>query len=408
MAFEFKLPDIGEGLAEAEIVRWLVAVGDQVGQDEPLVEVETDKAVVDIPSPVAGTVLHHGAGEGETCDVGSVLAVIGEAGEAWPGGIAIPPVPAPAVAQPPLVGTLDEEATELVAAPQPASVGHRPQALPLVRRLAREHAVDLSLIEGSGPGGRIEREDVLAVVDGIASPPRQTSVTPPDNVEGDQRVRMTKLRRTIADRMLESWTTIPHVTTFDEVDATRLLDTRKALAGRHGVSLQLDALVIAAVAPVLGEFTEFNAVIDGDEIVYRASLNVGVAVDAPEGLMVPIIKGVEHRSVLEIASEITRLSDGAINRTLAPDDLRGGTFTVSNIGAAGGGYGTPIIPPGTSAILSVGRARTTPVVRDGAIVARPMMPIALSYDHRLIDGGLGRRFTARLIENLEEPALFLA
>lgn len=434
MAFEFLLPDIGEGLTEAEVVRWLVAVGDHVGQDEPLVEVETDKAVVDIPAPVAGVVLHHGAAEGDRCEVGSILAVIGESGEAWgeaapereaTGGDAAPgdesgesdshgaAVPAN------IVGTLDDDPVELRAVETTERRPDRPQALPLVRRLAREHGIDLAGVEGSGPGGRVEREDILALVGAASSvedagavstvaEPVSAESEPPPVPAGDRRERMTKLRRTIAARMLESWTTIPHVTTFDEIDATRLLDARRALAKRHDTVVPLDALVVAAVTPVLRSFPEFNAIIDGEDVVFRATTNIGVAVDAPDGLMVPVIKDADRKPVIALAEEIGVLAEGALSRTLEPDQLRGSTFTVSNIGAAGGGLGTPIIPPGTSAILSVGRAIQKPVVVEGTITARPMMPLALSYDHRLIDGGLGRRFMAQLIENLEEPALFLA
>ena len=320
MAYEFLLPDIGEGLAEAEIVKWLVAVGDTVGQDEPLVEVETDKAVVDIPSPVAGTVLRHGAAEGEVCEVGAILAVIGQPDEATQPPPTQPPVEdaevveskpsaPPTESRPPLVGTLDEDATELPAASTSASGGDRPQALPLVRRLAREHGVDLASVTGSGPDGRIERDDVLAAAAG-------TAVAAPA-AASDARVRMSKLRRTIADRMVESWSTIPHVTTFDEVDASRLLEARKALSARHGSELPLDALLVAAVIPVLGAFPEFNAVIDGDEVVYRAALNIGVAVDAPDGLMVPVVHDAGSKSVLELSAEVARLATGAVARTRA-------------------------------------------------------------------------------------------
>ncbi len=466
MAREFVLPDIGEGLTEAEIVQWLVPVGGTVAGDGPLVEVETDKAVVEIPSPVQGVVLHHGAAEGEVLAVGAILAVIGEAGETWPADDE--PVADPAhgdapAADAPLVGTLDEVAEDLTARQSvPAASGSGPVlALPLVRKLARERGVDLATVRGTGPGGRITRADVLAasestsIADAVpkadvqpeisdveeAPVADETSVEPEaaaservgaseEVVEGagavdedapaaagdsapatdarEERLRMSKLRRTIAARMSESWTQIPHVTTFDEVDATRLLDVRAALGRRHDTSVRLAALVVKAVLPALAAFGEFNATIDGDELVVKLHYDIAVAVDTPDGLMTPVVHGADRLDLLAVSAEIDRLSAGSVDRSLPAEDLTGGTFTVSNIGAVGGGYGTPLVPPGTTAILSVGRADPKPVVRDGSVVVRPMLPLSLSYDHRVIDGGLGRRFMAMVLENLEEPSLFLA
>lgn len=403
MATEFRLPDIGEGLTEGEIVRWLVKVGEPVSLDQPLVEVETAKAVVEIPSPVAGVLLHQGAAEGEVIEVGAILAVVGEPGEEWmpEGEVAAPPR-----AEAPLVGTLSDEAEDLGAAPATAATTiRRPQALPVVRQLARRLGVDLGSITGSGPGGRITRADVEAAANGQRRPAEpEPAVTP----AGDERVRMSKLRRTIAEHMARSWEEIPHVTTFDRVDATRLLAARAALTARHGVSIPIEALVIKAVVPVLRSFREFNASLEGEDLVLRGSIDIGVAVDTPDGLLVPVVEGADRLSLLEVAARVDDLAARAQTRTLSPAELTGGTFTVSNIGAVGGGYGTPIIPYGTVAILSVGRAEDQPVARAGQVVIAPMLPLSLSYDHRVVDGGLGRRFTAMLIENLEEPALFLA
>lgn len=439
MAHEFRLPDIGEGLTEAEIVRWVVPVGGYVGMDETVVEVETDKAVVEIPSPYAGVVLHHGAAEGEVIQVGDVLVVIGEEGETWPPGGEAPGEEAPAAEPPteepqvseeaaesadseepaPIVGTLPSEAEVLPsrteAAEKPAA---KVQALPVVRKLARELGVDLSTITGTGPEGRITREDVLAAADGAQPQPEPTPVPPvPEPAQRtipagarppSERRPLSKLRRTIAANMTESWTTIPHVTTFDEVDATRLIDLRKALARRHDRKIPMEALVVKAVTPVLAAFPEFNATLDGDELVVHNRYDVGIAVDTPDGLLVAVIRNADRRSVLGLADEVTRLGSAAKERKLGVDELSGQTFTVSNIGAVGGGFGTPIVPPGTTAILSVGRAVEKPVARDGRVEIAPLLPLSLSYDHRIIDGALGRRFMAMLIENLEEPGLFLA
>jgi pyruvate dehydrogenase E2 component (dihydrolipoamide acetyltransferase) len=208
--------------------------------------------------------------------------------------------------------------------------------------------------------------------------------------------------------MARSWAEIPHVTTFDDIDATRLLEIRSALGARHDVKLPLEALVVKAVIPALETFPDFNATLDGDDLIVHGAHHIGIAVDTPDGLLVAVIRDAGSRGVLELASEVRRLGEGAKARTLTPDELSGQTFTVSNIGAIGGGHGTPIVPFGTTAILSVGRAQEKAIVIDGELAIAPVMPLSLSYDHRVIDGGLGRRFIALVRENLEEPALFLA
>ena len=393
MAYVFALPDIGEGLTEADIVRWHVPVGDAIERDQLLVEVETAKALVEIPSPSAGTVLYHGAGEGETLTVGAVLAVIGEAGESWRGPEQAigegrsSTVPAPTEASPP------DPHREASAS------GRRKQALPVVRRLARDHGVDLATISGTGPGGRITRDDVMAAADPSAAP---------GEAESADRIRLSMLRRTISEHMSASWREIPHVTIFDDADATRLLSARRALATRHQRNIPMEALVVKALVPVLCRFRDFNATLDGDELILHRELNVGIAVDTDDGLLVPVIRQAGKLDLLGLAEAVTDLGTRGKARTLAGVELTGATFTVSNYGALGGGRGTPIIPFGTTAMLAIGRARDTPVARDGAVEIAPMMPLSLAFDHRVIDGGLSRRFVGMLIENLEEPALFLA
>ncbi len=395
--FEFKLPDIGEGLTEADIVRWLIPVGGEVAVDQILVEVETAKAVVEMPSPVAGVVLHHGAAEGETLEVGAILAVIGAPGETWGGD---EPVQEPSDA--PLVGTLSSDAEEL--APRASSTqttASRVQALPLVRKLAKAHDVDLATVVGTGPMGRITREDVLAAANGGHRRPHEEA---PDT----ERVKMSMLRRTIAEHMEASWREIPHVTTFDQANAGRLLAARKALARRHERAVPLEALIIKAVIPALRAFREFNATLDGQELILHGSHDIGVAVDTDDGLLVPVVRAAASRGLMDIARAVEDVGERGKARRLEPHEMQGATFTVSNIGAVGGTYGTPIIPLGTTAILSVGRAADAAVVEGGAVTVAPVMPLSLSFDHRVIDGGMGRRFMAMVIENLEEPALFLA
>lgn len=455
MAREFRLPDIGEGLTEAEIVRWLVAVGEEVQEDQPIVEVETDKAVVEIPSPYAGVVLSHGGVEGQVIEVGEVLVTIGEPGEMdgssreetataertdfFVAEKAESPAQPPSEPEP-IVGSLSEEAESLSApAEQSASAPAAIKALPVVRKLARDNDVDLETVEGSGPGGRITRADVEAVIEARSAQAEPESVqthavfeeavgaghgvsdeemiqpepvapaTATEVPAREDEVRpMTRLRKTIAANMAKSWAEIPHVTTFEDVDATRLLEVRRALGERHGYKIPIEALVIKAVLPAIDEFPEFNSSIEGDDLVLHGARDIGIAVDTPEGLMVAVIRDADEKSVLELAGEVRRLGDGARERTLRPDELTGQTFTVSNIGAVGGGHGTPIVPYGTVAILSVGAARLRPIVYEEDLAIAPVMPLSISYDHRVIDGAVGRRFMALVLENLEEPALFLA
>lgn len=452
MPREFRLPDIGEGLTEAEIVRWLVAEGDRVEADQPIVEVETDKAVVEIPSPYAGIVLSHGGSEGDVIEVGEVLVTIGEPGEASssPSEEAAKPEPSDessevfAAGAKPIVGTLSEDAESLSAAasvdsPAPAAV----KALPIVRKLARDNGIDLASVRGTGPGGRVTRADVEAAIHSRERPEDEAGKAEPAPALHEPPVRthavgdvavgaghgisdeemeaeaaaprpegirkpMSRLRRTIAANMAKSWSEIPHVTTFDDVDATRLLEVRRALGDRHGYKIPIEALVIKAVLPAIDEFPEFNAELDGDDLVLHARRDIGIAVDTPGGLMVAVIHDAANKSVLDLAAEVRRLGEGARERSLSPGELTGQTFTVSNIGAVGGGHGTPIVPYGTVAILSVGMARLQPIVYDGDLAIAPVMPLSISYDHRVIDGAVGRRFMSLVMENLEEPALFLA
>jgi pyruvate dehydrogenase E2 component (dihydrolipoamide acetyltransferase) len=390
VATEFHLPDVGEGLAEAVIVGWYVEVGGVVGMDAPLVEVETDKAVVDIPSPVAGVLLHRGAEAGDTLEVDALLAVVGDAGEAWtPGAVGTPGSAGTRDAASsdtavgreerpealPIVGTLDE------AADTPG----RLQALPMVRRLADELGVALATVAPSGPGGRITEADVRAAAD-TGHPVRRTPMSP--------------MRRAIAERMQRSWQEIPHVTTYGEADASALLAKRLELG-----KPPLEALLIALLAPLLKEYPAFNASVDGTTIVERLHYDVGFAIDTAEGLMVGVVHDADARSISDLAAEVERIAAAARERSARPEELRGQTFTVSNIGAAGGRYGTPLVPYGTSAILSVGRAEPRPVARDDEIVIATEFPLSLAYDHRIIDGATGRRFLSAVIAAIEAAAL---
>ena len=386
MATEFRLPDIGEGLIEAEIIEWSVPVGGTIGLDEVLVEVETDKASVELPSPIAGTVLHHGAEPGAVLAVGEILAVIGDEGEVW----------SPSVA--PIVGTLSEEIEQLPAREKvPDEISRdRSEALPKVRRLAAQMGIELDTVSGTGPRGRITEDDLVK----LARPP-ETSQVPASPLVGGRRVPLGVRRRTIASRMTASWTTIPHVTAFDDANAAALLERRAKLTAQLHRPVPIDALLLGAVAAGLVEVPEMNATFDGDDIVFHDELNVGVAMDAPEGLTVPVVPDVASLSLTETIDLLDALAYGAAHRSLTSDQLSGATFTMSNIGAVGGGYGTPIVPLGTAGILSFGRAKDRPVAMHGALGIAPVMPLSLSYDHRQIDGALGRKFLQVVIDHLE-------
>lgn len=372
MATEFHLPDIGEGLAEATIVHWFVAVGDRVDVDAPLVEIETDKAVVEVPSPIAGFVLHHGAEVDEVLEVEKLLAVIGDEGEVWVGETE-PTSSSDSADAAPIVGTLDTSEAPAVASGV--------QALPMVRKLASDLGVDLNSVDGTGPGGRVTEADVEKA---------SSSTT-----GAHTRVPLSATRKAIVANLSRSWREIPHVTTYGEVDAFGLIAERTRLG-----KPPLEALLIERLVPVLKEFRSFNASFAGDAVIEHDRWDIGFAVDTPDGLMVAVVRDADTKSVDALGGEIRTLAAGAKDRSLSRDQLTGQTFTISNIGAVGGRYGTPLVPYGTAAILSVGRADPRPVVRQDAITIASEFPLSLSYDHRIIDGGTGRAFMAALIDAL--------
>ncbi|MEA2002252.1 MAG: dihydrolipoamide acetyltransferase family protein [Actinomycetota bacterium] len=387
MAYELNVPDIGEGLTEAEIVRWLIAPGAPVAANEPLVEVETDKAVVEIPSPQAGVLLHQGGAEGAVVKVGSLLAVIGAEGEDW--------------------AVSEAEVLPQLAAPTEVSTAIRSdtaiKAMPIVRKLARELGVDLAAIEGTGPGGKITRDDVQRVAGEeapaaplVSSAAAGPASTRPGEYGGET---LSALRRTISRNLTQSWTEIPHVTVWRPADATRILQARAETGA------PLEALLVKAVLPVLAEYPDCNATFDGTTLRRSESAHVGVAVDTAAGLMVPVVRNAETMNLRGLGTEIERLSEGARARTLGLGELTGGTFTVSNVGAVGGGYGTPIIPYGTTAIVSIGRAEEDVVVRNNAIAIAPVFPVSLSFDHRVIDGAVASRFLRLYVDQIESYGL---
>ncbi|MCS7198116.1 MAG: 2-oxo acid dehydrogenase subunit E2 [Candidatus Bipolaricaulota bacterium] len=428
MPFEFRLPDIGEGIHEGEIVKWLVKEGDFVREDQPMVEVMTDKATVEIPAPRAGKILKLHAQEGEVVKVGSVLVTIEEIGEAKPEPkreAAVTPSPPPKP-EPEPIAVASASAATVTAPPAEATSAQRVLATPATRKLARELGVDIAQIRGTGPGGRITDEDVRRFAAArMAPPPPPPAPTPapppqptapaftPSPVVSDrreERIPLRGIRKRIAEHMRQSKSTAAHFTYVDEVDMTELIQLReqiKPLAEQKGVKLTYLPFIVKASVAALKEMPILNASIDEatGEIVIKKYYNIGIATATEEGLIVPVIKDADRKSILEIAAEIERLAKAAREGKIALQDIQGGTFTITSLGALGGLFATPIINYPEVAILGIHEIKKRPVVRENQIVIRDIMYISLSFDHRLIDGDVGARFCKKIIGYLEDPKL---
>jgi pyruvate dehydrogenase E2 component (dihydrolipoamide acetyltransferase) len=415
MAYEFKLPDLGEGLTEGEIVKWLVKAGDPIQEGQVFVQVETDKAVIEIPSPRTGVVLRILAEEGATVEVGSTLIVIGEEGEQ--------PQAAELEAARPSVGVVGtlEEAPEEEEAPsvEPSAVpaGEKGEvlAMPAVRKLARELGVDLHGVAGSGSRGQVTEEDVRKAAQAPKpAAPSVRAVRKYDLYGYVERIPLRGMRKTIARAMVHSKETAAHVTAMDEADAGRLVmlrDKEKEMAAQQGVHLTYLPFVIKAVCAALQKHPHLNASLEDEnqEIVLKKYYNIGVAVDTPDGLMVPVVKNAPEKTIFQLARELTDLAEKARARTVDLADLKGGTFTITNYGAVGGIFGTPIIRHPEVAILGVGRFVERPVMaKDGkGISLRKVLPLSLSFDHRVVDGAEAARFLNTAIQYVEDPELAL-
>jgi pyruvate dehydrogenase E2 component (dihydrolipoamide acetyltransferase) len=438
MATEFKLPDLGENIASGDVVSVHVKEGDVVKPGQAILEVETDKAVIEVPCPPGGTVAKVLVKKGETVKVGQALVLLEAAGSAPAAKPAAPAAPtpapaakpaaAPAAPPPPAPAAAPPAPAPVAAAPAANGAAAKPAAVaatavvepagPAVRRLARELGVDLARVRGSGTGGRIVREDVIAAVrQASAAGPTVRSRSDSGATERDdwgpiRREQMSRMRKTIAANMVRSVQTIPHLTNFDDADVTELEHLRKASAPEYAKSnLKLTALafVIKAVSLSLRQHPAVNASIDPEkgEIVYKDYVNVGLAVDTPRGLVVPVLRDCDQMSIPQIAQAIADTAEKAKNAQYGIEDLRGGTFTISNLGAVGGAYSTPIINWPEVAILLLGRSRKMPVVHEDRVEPRLMMPLSLSYDHRLIDGAMAARFLNEVIGYLESPGRLL-
>ena len=394
MATQIMVPTLGESVTEATVVKWFKAVGEAVALDEPLLELETDKVTLEVNAAAAGVLTKIAAAEGADVEVGAVLGLI-DAG-------------APATA--PAPGPTSEPAAE-AARPAPAPGEAKPLP-PAVRKLVEEHGLDPAAISASGKDGRLTKGDVLAHLEARTGPPAEPAApAPPTSAvptgAREERVRMTRLRKRIAERLKEAQNTAALLTTFNEVDmsAAMALRTkyREAFEKKHGVRLGFMSLFVKASIAALKELPAVNASIDGEDIVYKNYYDIGVAVGTPQGLVVPVLRDADTKSHAEIEAMIREFGQKARDGRLSIEDLSGGTFTISNGGVYGSLLSTPILNPPQSAILGMHKIEDRPVVAGGAIEARPMMYLALSYDHRIIDGREAVTFLVRLKENIEAP-----
>jgi pyruvate dehydrogenase E2 component (dihydrolipoamide acetyltransferase) len=420
---EFKLPDIGEGVHEGEITKWLVKPGQSISADQPMVEVMTDKATVEIPSPVTGTVGDLMAKEGQTIEVGKVLLTINENGKGAAKETA-PPKPPPSKSPEPKEPPSAPKAAAPSQAPQSDVIPFNVLATPATRKLARDLNVDVKGLQGTGPSGRITKVDVQMAYEGHqAATPRSshpqsssTAVTstpvnrkmPVVQRGALERIPLKGIRKKIAEGMTHSLHTAAHFTYVEEVDFTEIVRLRSAAleeARKKELKLTFLPFIIKAVIPALKEFPYLNSSLDDErqEIILKGDYNIGIATDTANGLIVPVIKNADQKTIWELAEEITGLSEKARAGKLAIDDLKGGTFTLTNAGSIGGVFATPIINYPEVAILGVNAIRKRPMVVEDQIVIRDMMFLSLSVDHRVVDGADAARFMNRLVYFLSDP-----
>jgi 2-oxoglutarate dehydrogenase E2 component (dihydrolipoamide succinyltransferase) len=430
MATEVTVPTLGESITEATLGQWLKQPGDAVAQDEPIASLETDKVAVEVPSPVAGTMGEQRAGVGDTVAVGAVIATI-EAGGA---AAAAPPPAAPELPEStPVNPSGPGENMEPKEEQDEGDDGPHLTLSPAVRRIVLEHHLDPSKIKGTGKDGRLTKDDVLAAAEGekaqpapapapapaaaaapAPSPVPSPAPAPAQRQPGErreERVRMTRLRQTVARRLKEAQNTAAMLTTFNDVDMSAVIEARTRykdlFAKKHDIRLGFMAFFVKAAALAARDVPAVNASLDGEEIVYHDYLDVSVAVSAPQGLVVPVLRDAQDLGFAEIETRIADFGKRAKEGTLKLEEMQGGTFTISNGGVFGSLLSTPIINPPQSAVLGMHRIEERPVVKDGQIVARPMMYLALSYDHRLIDGREAVTFLVRMKEALEDPMRLL-
>jgi 2-oxoglutarate dehydrogenase E2 component (dihydrolipoamide succinyltransferase) len=406
MAIDVKIPTLGESIAEATVAEWLKKVGDAVKQDEPIASLETDKVAVELTAPASGILTAISANPGDTVLVGAIVAQIDDKASVA--------VSTPVSAKPPAPKPVPMPAPNppgLQAAPTPVTAPVAMPLAPAVRRIIEDYALDAASIKGTGKDGRLSKEDVLTAIEN-GSAKRLSSAVPisasaPASTRVEERIRMTRLRQTVARRLKEAQNTAAMLTTFNDVDMSAVMAAREkyreVFEKKHGVRLGFMGFFVKAACMALRDVPAVNGAIEGDEIIYRKYADIGVAVSAPNGLVVPIIRNADQLSVSEVEKTIAQYGKRAKDGQLKLEEMQGGTFTISNGGVFGSLLSTPIINPPQSAILGMHRIEDRPVVREGQIVIRPMMYLALSYDHRLIDGREAVTFLVRIKEAIEDP-----
>ncbi len=447
MTIEYKLPDLGEDIETGDVIGVFVSVGDTVVEDQALLEIETDKAAIEIPAPAAGTIKEVHIKEGDTIKVGQLLVTIDD-GKAKTKSSQVKeiaktqdevieevaekeveeemdanPEPEPQKVELNTTQDLteDSEENEIPDATEPLAK-NAVAASPTIRRMARELGIDINLVEGTGPGGRISEDDIRNYAPGKRSKPKSEPQAPEppviepqdlkDKVSSDKwgnidRTPMSKVRKLTAERLTKAWIA-PHVTQYDKADITELEKLRKEFGDsvtKAGGKLTMTSIILKVIASALKAFPEFNASVDMEngEILYKKYYNIGVAVDTDRGLLVPVIKDVNKKNITKLSVELSELSEKARNKKITVNELQGGTFTISNLGGIGGTYFSPVLNAPEVAILGISRSAIEPVYIDGGFLPRLMLPLSLSYDHRLIDGADAIRFLRWIIEALEEP-----
>ncbi|MEM8833012.1 MAG: 2-oxoglutarate dehydrogenase complex dihydrolipoyllysine-residue succinyltransferase [Pseudomonadota bacterium] len=405
---QIKVPTLGESVSEATVAQWLKKEGDSVAKDEPIVELETDKVTLEVNAPEAGTISSIVVQEGENVEVGALLGEIGEGGAANDST----PTPAPDKEEP------KAEAPAPAPTPEPASSDDH-KLSPAVLKMVNDNNLDASQISGTGKDGRITKEDVQNYMDGASPKPSPTPTPKPsapvpsvDNTQREERVRMSRLRQSIAKRLKGAQETAAILTTFNEADMTAIMELRKeyqdSFVKKHGVKLGFMSFFVKAAVQALKEFPPVNAEIDGDEIVYKNYYDIGIAVSTPQGLIVPVIRDCDKKSMAQIEKDIIDVGGRARDGKISIEEMQGGTFTITNGGVFGSLMATPILNAPQSAILGMHKIQQRPIVMpDGSIEARPMMYLALSYDHRIIDGKESVSFLVRIKEALEDPQRLL-
>lgn len=447
MSTDVIMPQMGESIAEGTVTKWLKQVGDHIKRDEPLFEISTDKVDAEIPSPAEGVLLEIIVPEGETVEINTIVAKIGQEGEVAAKGAPAAGAPAPVKPQPAAAAPSQPASAPSAPAPQPTQAPSAPapvasgdggavaivedelthrrktKSSPLVRNIAKEHGVDLTLVDGSGIGGRITKKDILQYVDQAGSPgipapatapaqpapsgpPPQPAVSFPAG-ERVAREKMSVMRQKISEHMIMSRQTSAHVQTWQECDMHNIVKKRAAMKdefAKQGVKLTFTGFIAEALVNALKAFPMLNSSIEGeDTILYHKDINIGIAVALDWGLIVPVVKNAEQMNLLGLSNSINDLAERARTKRLKPEEVQGGTFTITNPGVFGSLMGAPIINQPQVAILGVGVIKKRPVVIDDAIAIRPIMYLSLSFDHRLIDGAVAAQFLARVVDELEKP-----